>query len=324
MSNFWDKQEEGEEYREGPKFVDGKWVEEDQADAPAPTGRVRQAAQAPQAPAAQEPSYEQVETADSDEEEDFTEVLSDARLRLESGRLWEMIMGHDLFENTDADERAVKNVQKEIRRFAKTQMEIMLGMRRETVKTERLEMDFPFNALEVEALKALAHTATKGATEQSDNYVPNVRRVSEEVPVVGQAPKSNKLNSISAKAPKPRPAPVQTKAPTKPLPTAPAAPIARKTLSPQAQQILQQEQIPVEALDLNYKPLEKDPSQMTEQELIERNKEISNRRRAKAKSPNAIPQPSFEQENMLAMQRVAEVGTTGIQTLVNIVNNQKK
>ena len=59
-------------------------------------------------------------------------VLSDARLRLEQGRLYEMVMNSDLFEGSDCDPKAIKNVEKEIRNFAKERMEIMLGMRQET------------------------------------------------------------------------------------------------------------------------------------------------------------------------------------------------
>ena len=68
-----------------------------------------------------------------EEEEDFTAVFNDANLRIEQGRLYQMIMNHDIFEGMDADERAVQNVQKEIRKFARERMEIMLGMRQEQV-----------------------------------------------------------------------------------------------------------------------------------------------------------------------------------------------
>src|ERR1019366_6683663 len=109
-------------------------------------------------------------------EEDFVDVLSDAHLRLEQGSLYKLVMNGNLFQDVDADPKAVQNVQKEIKTFAKERMEIMLGMRKETNTVEHLEIDFPFNALEVEVLKKLASTATKGASEHSDRYVPEVTR----------------------------------------------------------------------------------------------------------------------------------------------------
>jgi hypothetical protein len=40
-------------------------------------------------------------------------------------------MTSEIFQNLDADEQAVKNVQREIKRFAKDRMEVMLGMKEE-------------------------------------------------------------------------------------------------------------------------------------------------------------------------------------------------
>ena len=53
---------------------------------------------------------------EDDEEEDMSSVMVDANLRLEMGRLYQMILKHDLFGETDADPRAIKNVQREIRK----------------------------------------------------------------------------------------------------------------------------------------------------------------------------------------------------------------
>ena len=82
-----------------------------------------------------------------------------------------MIMNHNIFEGVEADPKAVKFVQKQIRNFAKEQMEIMLGMRQEPSAQPAMSMDnFPFNSLEVEVLKMLASTATKGATAESEPF----------------------------------------------------------------------------------------------------------------------------------------------------------
>ena len=86
------------------------------------------------------------------------------------GKLYELVMKHDLFAGLDADPKAMKVVQKEIRQYAQERMEIMLGMRQE--KTEApagfpMEL-FPFNSLEVEILKAIAATATKGESRDAE------------------------------------------------------------------------------------------------------------------------------------------------------------
>ena len=43
--------------------------------------------------------------------------FQEAQVRLEQGRLYQMLLKHDLFDGVDADARAMKNVQNEIREF---------------------------------------------------------------------------------------------------------------------------------------------------------------------------------------------------------------
>ena len=138
MSNLWGESEE--EFRDIPDEVgvdaNGRQLQSPPASVKS-TAPARQPAPAPQVPAAiQGTEYDVTEVLQIlDEEEDFSEVLNDANLRIEQGRLYQMIMNHNLFEGMDADERAVQNVQKEIRKFAKERMEIMLGMRQEKIST---------------------------------------------------------------------------------------------------------------------------------------------------------------------------------------------
>lgn len=223
------------------------------------------------------------EMLEEDDDEDFSDVLSDARLRLEQGKLYEMIMNHDLFSGVDADPRAAKTVQKQIRKWAKEQMEIMLGMRKETSKVERLEIDFPFNSVEVEVLKKLAFTATKGASQNSDNYVPEVKKVVEEVPVVS---KKNTLNSIGhAQKTQQKPAtPLQKK----------KEPIKRSA--------------PPAKAEVNEKGLltGKSLEEMTPEEKEQKIKETIERQRGKkAFNPDASPQPSYEQMEAIAQAQVS-------------------
>lgn len=243
---------------------------------------------------------------DLDPEEDYADVLADARLRLEQGRLYEMIMNHDLFANLDADARAVKNVQREIKKFAKERMEIMLGMKRESATVERLEIDFPFNELEVSVLKKLAFTATKGATEKSDNFVPQIKKVTEEIPNVPA--KRSTLTPIGPITSTKKSAPAKAKADPKPLAKSAGAPLERRVAQPQ--------QRPAES-----KPLEKSPYEMTADELLARNEEITARQK-RAISKEAMPMPTYEQQEYMYQTRVAQ-HAPAVSQIVALINQRK-
>lgn len=340
MTKFWDKEDD---FRDNPvEMVDGNWETPTQ-DAPQITESQRKAIQdrrdamnAKQPGPPPEPEYDlnTLPQVDVNEEEDYTAVLSDARHRLELGRLWEMIINHDLFDNTDADPIAARHVQNEIRRFAKERIEVMLGMRKETSTVERLEIDFPFNQVEVNVLKKLAHAASKGQSENSDRYVPAVTRTTEEIPTLPSAPpKREGLNKISSRSqltkPVPAPvrqqpqapkAPVKQQEPVKPLPTKAVSPIVRQAA---AEQGLNSEE--AKLLEMDYKPLSKHPSEMTEQELLDRARE-SAQRRAKhksVKSKSALPMPSYQEEEMLAAQRATDQSGT-VNSIVALISAQGK
>lgn len=258
------------------------------------------------------PEAEEAESIEeTEEDEDFTSVLTDASLRLEQGTLYKLILNHNLFEDTDADPKAVQNVQREIRKFAKERMEIMLGMRKETSVVEHLEINFPFNALEVEILKKLAFTATKGRTEHSDNFVPEVKRVTSEIPNVPR----KTLNPIGSSS-------TQKKV-SKPLQARPQAPVKRSKLDLTIDQIAQEEGIPRELLEENLPGLGgKSLNQMTEQEIIDRNRLTSQRRTKQVKSASALPMATQAQEEMLAQQHATQMGTTpAMNALLNAVKN---
>lgn len=72
------------------------------------------------------------ESFDEETTEDFEadlEVLKNARLRLEQGKLYEMLLKHNLFEGVDAEPKAIANVQKELRAFIKERLEVLVGLR---------------------------------------------------------------------------------------------------------------------------------------------------------------------------------------------------
>ena len=250
---------------------------------------------------------EQIDVSQIEEEEDFSEVLNDANLRLEQGNLYKLIMNHDLFSGIEADPRALRNVQKEIRKFAKERMEIMLGMKKETETIENIKIDFPFNSLEIEVLKKLASTATKGASENSEKYTAEVVKVKEQATV-----KKNKLNSITnASRPKQTISQVSVSQSKSNLKTKPSTPIKRSKLDLTIDQIAQEENIPRELLEEGLPGLGGKPvNEMTEQEILERNRIVSRRRQPRVKSKKALPMATYEQQEMLALTQAGQIQTS--------------
>lgn len=246
----------------------------------------------------EEMDAEQVEFIE--DEDDMSEVLNDANLRLEQGRLYQMVIEQNIFGETDADPKAIKNVQREIRKFARERMEIMLGMRHESAK-EQTVVSSPFNDLEVVALKTIAAQMSKGATKSVDK------------PEVPAAPKKDGITSISgttkpkvsiAKEFKPLP---KNRAPdaaakTKPAPKAPAGPKEQSYLN---------------------KPIE----QMTPEELLAYDEARENRmKNLKADLPaNMVPMPSPAEMEGMYMTRQANMissGSSAAAALVKLLGPQ--
>jgi hypothetical protein len=255
----------------------------------------------PTTPVVQLPQDEQYEEEEAQQEEpqDYAAVLSDARLRLEQGRLYEMILNQDIFDGIDADQRAVQSVQKEIKAYAQERMEIMLGMRQEkstqeTVSGFPAEL-FPFNSLEVKVLKDLASAATKGASREADP-----------IDLGPQAPPARTtLNKIGSKAQQTRP--VAPKVQPKPLQARPTTPVPRKKIDATVQQILEEEGVTLDQVNEVFDPRKRYLTQaeldnLTPEQVIERNKVISNKNKS-VPSRSALPMPSAEQIEMVLTQR---------------------
>lgn len=237
------------------------------------------------------------------EVEDYEDAMADAHLRLEQGSLYKMIMNHELFEGMDADPKAIQNVQNEMRNFARERMEIMLGMRQAATAAMYLETEFPFNALEVQVLKRLASAATKGASENAESFVPEVKRT--------DAPRKT-LNTIGGSTAAKK---IAVKAAAKPLQSKPATPVTRTKMDLTIDQIAREEGIPRELLEENIPGVggKKLVHQMTEEEIIERNKLVSQRRGKQVRSGSSIPMATEQQQEMLAQNQAGSViGTSNL------------
>lgn len=232
-----------------------------------------------------------------EEDFDMADVLSDANLRLEQGRLYQMIMNHDIFGETDADPKAIKNVQREMRRFARDRMETMLGMRLEESKQQAI-VSSPFNDMEVTVLKLLASKMSKGATEE----------IEQPHPVIAP-PKKEGITAISGAT--------RPKVPT-PLNRSP------KTSPP----VKTQNKAPVKAQPKNEETssLTKSIDQMTPAELAEHDRKASERSLSKyAKMPsNMVPMPTGAALEALYTVQAAQAVQPGstVSAMMNLINGR--
>lgn len=162
-----------------------------------------------------EASPDQLEEINEDSafELDHTEsnVIYNARLRLEQAKLYEMLVNHNLFEGVEASPDAIKKVQNEIKYFIVKRLEILMGLREPTARPAAA-VDLPFNDVEIDFLKQLAYKGTFGRSSESvATQQPAIKAVTKTVPSPAQ-----KLKAITAKQPviKP-PAPPAPVVPTK-------------------------------------------------------------------------------------------------------------
>lgn len=312
MNNFFNDNDDNDDFRDHPDEMNGNQSfipNVKQPPAPPP----QRTAKAPVIPPPVVEEYEEVVEASEPEEEDYTAYLNDARIRLEQGRLYEMLINHDIFAGLDSDPKAIKVVQSQIRRFAKNQMEIMLGMRQEVQKTQSISIDnFPFNDLEVITLKTIAATFSKGATED-----PRAQQYSGSPPPV----RKTGLNSLGSK-PQQKQQPSIQKPQAKPLASKPADPIKRVKVDKSVELALQQEGVERFYIEEakkqleseQYKPIDKPLSELGEDELAKRNREASLRNRQAAVNPSASPMPNVDQQIMFHTSRAMDGSNLGVGT----------
>ena len=239
-----------------------------------------------------------------EEEDDTTFVMADANLRLEMGRLYQMILQNDIFAQTNADPRAIKNVQREIRRLVREKMETMLGIRQEQPTLQQTVVSSPFNDMEVSALKMLASKITKGATEevQYDRNTP--------VPVPVPQPKKDGITAISGTIRPQQMAPIKAQEYSRPVPKK-AGPALKKQETKRSEPLIKSAISNPEGDSLLSKPIE----EMSQQELAEYEKQALDRRaKNKAAMPaNLVPHPSpqeLEMKYMAHAQQFSAVADT--------------
>ena len=238
-----------------------------------------------------------LEETESQEDVEDRELISNARLRLEQGKLYEMLLKHDLFGTVEADSRAIANVQKEIRTFIKARLEILLGLKPDP-KLQPIQQEIgisqpsQFTELEVELLKRFLSKLSKGATEKLDQTSQVVQKA-----VVPASIQSQGLRPLST--------PVNRQSSLRGF-QGPSAPLAAKEPPSQINVGNQKiKKILEEQFGENEMPLGKPANKLKRSELIERNKRIAQRQAArKASNVGQLPPPTAAQEEAIMMQHV--------------------
>lgn len=226
-----------------------------------------------------------------DEDQDMSEIMSDANLRLEMGRLYQMILQNDIFGETNADPKAIRNVQREIRKLVRERMEIMLGIRQERMVKEAI-VSSPFNDVEVTVLKMLASRMSKGESERSPS------NPEQSTPAPTAPPKKDGITAISGNLRNDTPA---ISRPVPKLPSITNTPKANnKPQSKKAQSAINKDDV---------SNLQKPIDQMTPEELLAHNNAAVERSSKKyaALPNNMVPHPTPQGLEMLYTQSAANM-----------------
>lgn len=272
-------------------------------------------------------------------------VIYNARLRLEQAKLYEMLINHNLFEGVDVSPEAVKTVQNELKFYIVKRLEILLGLREPVAAKPQASVESPFNDIEVDFLKQLAYKGTLGA---SVNGTPVVAKPAPAIKPLGPAPtaalkplapkkvevkQEQKVAAPAPQAPKAPPAKAIVQQPVAPPPRqAPAPqpkPQAKQPAAPRnkkAQDIVtgvgerrmtDQEALEIAKADLatsSKKPFH----EMTAKEKAQRIRE-ANERNARAKPANVAPMPSEAELRMKYMMQ--QESRTGSKSSMDQFNN---
>jgi hypothetical protein len=245
-----------------------------------------------------------------DEEEDTSEIMFDANLRLEQGRLYQMIMRHDLFGETDADPKAIRNVQREIRKFVRERMETMLGIRQEQAIQE-VVVSSPFNDMEVTVLRMLASKMSKGATEEPIKPEP----------IVPVQPKRDGITTISGNL-RAHPSPISKPAFGTKMAKSKDRPVPGEPIKTKAKSVTKSAINNVEEESL----LQKSIDDMTPEELAAHDAAALERRSKNyATMPNNLtPHPTGAALEMLYVQQLSQTTAPGtaVSKMMELINGR--
>ena len=294
-------------------------------------------------------------------------IVTESTIRLEQARLYDMLIKHDMFKGVKANPRALANVKQELKTYIVSRLEILLGIKKEKIQRDKpieVEVESPFNDVEIEFLKALSHKGTKGLS--SEVTATKKLKATEIQPLSGpqQEEEEQGLSSLGdyddqtepydedeyedeyedeeeeyIEPPKPKkkvakkPAPKPTRKPTpkrklkkkKPLPEAVKHKPSRAAINRRGEMSdAEAERIARE--DMARMAGRKPVNKMTETELLEANKRITTQAQ-KERPAGAKPIPNAQQLNMHYQTQQLNTSandTSGFNLLLNKILADKK
>jgi len=274
-------------------------------------------------------------------------VVTDAMIRLEQARLYDMLIKHDLFKGVKAHPRALANVQAELKSYIVNRLEILLGIKAEKVEKEtpkNVQVELPFNDIEIEFLKALSYKGTKGASAQAESkkvvateVMPTIAAPVQEEPAglqpLGSVEEEYEEEYVEPPKPKKRVAkkkPAKKKAAPRRKPAPTQQPV-KKTKPSRAKMNRKGQISDAEAERLAREDMErmkkfsKPAHEMNVDELMEANKSITT---SKVKAQGAKPIPTGAQLDMhyrtKQMNQQADPKAGGFNVLLNKILTDKQ
>jgi len=306
VSNFWHKDND-ESVSEFDLLEDAQEVE----------AIAEQFASEPVVVEASEEQMEEIsEESAYDLDNEEANIVYNVKLRLELARLYDMLINHDLFLNVEASDQAIGIVSNELKHYIVRRLEILLGMRQTTKRTEA--SDSSLNSVEVGFLKQLAYKGTMGASQQTENVQPVQKPVAQPRlnPLVKQKVSPARTQPVQRQKVQPAAQPSQQKLAVKPKeivkpkknnierpPKRPSG-LGRKLTQEEINEAAKRD---IEAMG-NRKPWAK----MTQREKIEETKRV-NARHSKQKPANSLPMMTPEQQQMKYMTEEQSRGMAGNQ-----------
>ena len=255
-------------------------------------------------------------------------VIYNARLRLEQAKLYELLINHNLFEGVDASPQAIKNVQNELKFYIVKRLEILLGLREPVVRVATAVAESPFNDVEVDFLKQLAYKGTFGKSTSEAQEQPQRQAIRPATPAPAKlkslAPSQPKKieppkQEVKAKQPAPK-APVKQAAPAAPAKKAAPGKQPAKKAAPQPDLktgIAPRPMTPAEAEAIaraDLKTASKKPfHEMSDDEKLAKIREV-NERNARPKATGQVPMPSANELEMKYMTQQQNRGYSKNQT----------
>lgn len=265
---------------------------------------------------APEEALEQVaEESAYDLNHEESNIVYNAKLRLEQARLYDLLINHDLFDGVDADPNAISIVQNELKHYIVRRLEILLGIRQPEIKKPKEDLS-SFNSLEVDFLKQLAHKGTFGQTAKVEPTKPKplsskpsqqgLRPIAYKAPQAPAPPKKKSQPKTKKAAPAPK-----SQEPQKPKKNNSTRPETKPKIKPSGhgRQLTMDEAMEIAKAELKEVQGKKAWVDMTQKEKKEEVKRV-NEKYKRPRPENSAPFPTAQQLEMQYMTQQQRRGSS--------------